>query len=166
MNPELGFIEGFFCSSMFSCFKPEVVLVNITYLIGYCDLMLIQPWIKVMYYSLLWLTLHIRAGINISHLSIPGIVVHAKCYTSHCFWYFFSFLLAVVLNCLSCSACILQTRNKPNQFVIQIKVHFFSNLWFCLSLKSILLLLWLSLLIINFFSTCFVCLFFLIFIVQ
>ena len=41
---------------------------------GCCDLMLIQPWIKVMYCSLLWLTLHIRVGINISHLSIPGIV--------------------------------------------------------------------------------------------
>ena len=40
----------------------------------------------------------------------------------------FFFLPAVVLNCLSCSACILQTRNKPNQFLIQIKVYFFSNL--------------------------------------
>ena len=47
--------------------------------------MLIQPWIKVMYCSLLWLTLHIRAGINISHLSIPGIVAHGRCYISHCF---------------------------------------------------------------------------------
>ena len=54
---------------------------------------------------------------------------------------FFSFLPAVVLNWLSCSACILQTRNKPNQFLIQIKVYFFSNLWFCPSFKSLLLLL-------------------------
>ena len=53
----------------------------------------------------------------------------------------FFFLPAVVLNCLSCSACILQTRNKPNQFLIQIKVYFFSNLWFCPSFKSLLLLL-------------------------
>ena len=44
------------------------------------------------------------------------------------FLLFFSFLPDVVLNCLSCSACILQTRNKPNQFLIQIKVYFFSNL--------------------------------------
>ena len=96
-----------------------MVLVNTTYLIGCCDLMLIQPWIKVMYCSLLWLTLHIRAGINISHLSIPGIVAHGRCYISHCF------VLCVFFNCLSCSACILQMRNKPNQFLIQIKVYFF-----------------------------------------
>ena len=72
-----------------------------------------------MYCSLLWLTLHIRAGINISHLSIPGIVAHGRCYISHCF------VLCVFFNCLSCSACILQMRNKPNQFLIQIKVYFF-----------------------------------------
>ena len=82
--------------------------------------MLIQPWIKVMYCSLLWLTLHIRAGINISHLSIPGIVAHGRCYISHCF-----VLCVCFFNCLSCSACILQMRNKPNQFLIQIKVYFF-----------------------------------------
>ena len=32
------------------------------------------------------------------------------------------------LNCLLCSACILQMRNRPNQFLIQIKVYFFPNL--------------------------------------
>ena len=32
-----------------------------------------------------------------------------------------SFFRAVVLNCLSCSACILQMCNKPSQFLIQIK---------------------------------------------
>ena len=63
-----------------------------------------------MYCSLLWLTLHIRAGINISHLSIPGIVAHGRCYISHCL------VLCVFFNCL---------RNKPNQFLIQIKVYFF-----------------------------------------
>ena len=31
----------------------------------------------------------------------------------------------VFFNCLSCSACILQIRNKPNQFLIQINVYFF-----------------------------------------
>ena len=101
--------------------------------------MLIQPWIKVMYCSLLCLTLHIRAGINISHLSIPEIVSNGRCYISQ----FFSFLPAVLLNCLSCRACILQMGNKPNQFLIQIKICFFSNLWFCPSFKSLLLLLWL-----------------------
>ena len=39
-------------------------------------------------------------------------------YISHCF----------CLNCLPCSACILQKGNKPNQFLIQIKVYFFPNL--------------------------------------
>ena len=73
-----------------------------------------------MYYSLLWLTLHIRMGINISHLSIPGIVAHGRCYISHCF-----VLCVCFFNFLSCSACILQMRNKPNQFLIQINVYFF-----------------------------------------
>ena len=103
-------------------------------LIGRCDLLLIQPWIKVMYCSLLWLTLHIRVGINISHLSIPGIVAHGWCYISHCFVFCVFFKLL-------CSACILQMRNKPNQFLIQIKVYFFPNMWFCPCFKSILLLL-------------------------
>ena len=42
---------------------------------------------QIMYCSLLWLTLHIRAGINISHLSTPGIVAHGRCYMSHCFFF-------------------------------------------------------------------------------
>ena len=83
--------------------------------------MLIQPWIKVMYCSLLWLTLHIRAGISISHLSITRIVSHGRCYISHCFVFFVCFFC----NCLSCSACIIQMCNTPNQFLIQIKVCFF-----------------------------------------
>ena len=29
--------------------------------------------------------IHIRAGINISHLSIRGIVAHGRCYISDCF---------------------------------------------------------------------------------
>ena len=56
-----------------------------TYLVGCCDLMLTQPWIKVMYCSLLWLTLHIREGINILHLSTVGIVAHGRYCISHCF---------------------------------------------------------------------------------
>ena len=102
---------------------------------GCCDLMVILPWIKVMYCSSLWLILHIRRGINISHLSIPGIVAHGRCYISHCFLFLFCFAF---FNCLSCSACILQMRNKPNQFLIQIKVFFFPNLYFCPSFKLIL----------------------------
>ena len=74
-----------------------------------------------MYCSSLWLTLHIRAGINISHLSIPGIVAHDRCCISHCF----VLCVFVFFNCLLCSACILQMHDKPNQFLIEIKVYFF-----------------------------------------
>ena len=97
------------------------VLVNTTYLIGCCDLMLIHPWIKVMYCSLLLLTLHIRAGISIPDLSILGIVAHGTCYISHCF----AVCVCAFFNCLLCSVCILQMHNKPDNFLIQIKVYFF-----------------------------------------
>ena len=97
------------------------VLVNTTYLIGCCDLMLIQPWIKVMYCSLLSLTLHIRVGISIPDLSILGIVTHGTCYISHCF----AVCVCAFFNCLLCSVCILQMHNKPDNFLIQIKVYFF-----------------------------------------
>ena len=53
---------------------------------------------KVMYCSLLWLKLHIRAGINIPHLCIPGTVAPGRGYISYCF--FFSFLPTVLFNCL------------------------------------------------------------------
>ena len=56
------------------------------------------------------------------------------------FFVFFKFFFSPS-RCLKllCSACILQTCNKPNQFLIQIKVYFFSNLWFCPSFNSLLL---------------------------
>ena len=60
--------------------------------------------------------IHIRVAINVSHLSISGIVTHSWCYMSHCFLFFY-FFSAAVSNCLLCSAYILQTRNKPNQFL-------------------------------------------------
>ena len=47
-------------------------LVTTTYLIRCCKL-----------------TWHIRAAISISHLSIPVIVVHDKCYISHRFYFFY-----------------------------------------------------------------------------
>ena len=72
-----------------------------------------------MYHLLLWLALHIKAGINVSYQCIPGIVAHDWCYISH--WVIFFFLLANFLNCVSCITCILQTCNKTSQFFIQIK---------------------------------------------
>ena len=108
-----NFIEGFFCSGMFSCFKPEMLWfwsVQPT-----CDLMLIQPWIKVMYCSLFWLTLHIRTGIRISHVSIPRIVAQGRCYIP--LFFFFNFLPAVALIAFLCSVCILQTRVNLTSFL-------------------------------------------------
>ena len=32
-------------------------------------------------------------------------------------------------DCLSCSACILQMHNKPNQFLFKIKVYFFNIIY-------------------------------------
>ena len=46
-----------------------------------------QPWIQVIDYSLPGLTSHIILKIGISHVSISEIVVHGRCYTSHCFYF-------------------------------------------------------------------------------
>ena len=53
-----------------------------------------------MYFSLLWLTLHIRVGINISHLSIPEIVAHGKWYMSHCFYLTVCRVVLVFFKCV------------------------------------------------------------------
>ena len=53
--------------------------------------------------------------------SRPWQVLHIPLFCFVCFF-----------NCLSCSACILQMRNKPNQFLIQIKVYFFIIIYFLL----------------------------------
>ena len=111
---------------MYSCF---------TYYLVVCfDFMLIQPWIKVMYCSLIWLTLHIRARISI------WIVTHGRCCISCCFYFILFFYLYFLKSC------------KPDQFLILIKVSFFSNLPFLSSFKSLLLLLLLFLLLLLLFS--------------
>ena len=104
------------------------------YLVVCFDFILIQPWIKVMYCSLIWLTLHIRAGISI------WIVAHGRCCISCCFYFILFFYLYFSKSC------------KPDQFLILIKVSFFSNLPFLLSFKSLLLLLllWFLLLLLLF----------------
>ena len=48
--------------------------------------MFFKPRIKVIYFPLLWLTWHIRAGISIAHLSILGIVVSGRRYMSYRFF--------------------------------------------------------------------------------
>ena len=85
--------------------------------------MLIQPWIKVTYCSLLWLALHIRVGINISYLSIPGTVADGRCYISRC-----CFFVCFFLNCFLCNACILQLCNNLTSFLF--KSRFISLLLF------------------------------------
>ena len=74
-----------------------------------------------MHCLLLWLTLHIRLGISISHLSIPGIVPIPGVIYPIIFNTFFFFLPAVVLNCFSCSTCILQTRINLTSFLFKSK---------------------------------------------
>ena len=58
----------------------------------------IQPWIKFMYYLLLLLAWHTRVGISISHLSIPGILVHGMCYIYHFFFFRSLFLTNFLLK--------------------------------------------------------------------
>ena len=58
----------------------------------------IQPWIKFMYYLLLLLAWHTRVGISISHLSIPGILVHGMCYIYLFFFFRSLFLTNFLLN--------------------------------------------------------------------
>ena len=118
-----------------------MVLVNITYLIGCCDLMLIQPWIKVMYWPLLWLTLHIRAGISISQLSISGIVSKRRCYISHCFFNYFS-----------CIACISKTQINLISFLFKSE---FLSFQICDSVMLIFLVIIITIIIIIFVSTSF-----------
>ena len=127
--------------------------------------MLKQPSVKVMYCSLLLLTLHIRAGINISHLFIPGIVAHGRRYISHCF---FSFLPTVYLTCLCVELVFFKCTINLTSFLFKSKfvfflicdsAHFLSHYYYYYNYYFYCY----SLLI--FFSTCFVLLLFLISIV-
>ena len=124
--PELGFYGGVLLFEYVQLFwtRDIVVLVNTTYHVGCCNLMLIQPWIEVMYFSLLWLILNIRMGISISHLSIAGIVAHGRCFLS-------LFSLAFVLSCFPCSACILQICINLTSFLFSSKFFFSLSLSFC-----------------------------------
>ena len=57
-----------------------------------CEWILMQPWTQVIDFSLPGLTWHIRLRSGISHLSISGIMVHGRCYISHCFYFSIIFL--------------------------------------------------------------------------
>ena len=86
-----------------------------------------------MYCSLLWLTLHIRAGINISHLSIPGIVFHDRCYISHCFFLFFLTVCQVVLVFFKCIINLTSFlfKSKFISFPICDSAHLLSHYYYC-----------------------------------
>ena len=96
-------------------------LVTTTYLIRCCRL-----------------TWHIRAAISISHLSIPVIVVHDKCYISHRFYFFkfrsllqssFRMKISFIEDYKHYMLVIFNKRYfhpfLPNQFLVQVKLSFF-----------------------------------------
>ena len=97
-----------------------VDLVNITYLIGCWEKMPIILWIKVLRWN--------RVGINISHLSIPGIVVHGR----RCDPIVFIFFFRLHFFSLGCFFCVVfLTFNKryfhmllPDQFLVCFISHF------------------------------------------
>ena len=130
--------------------------------------MLIQPWIKVIYCSLFWLTLHVRAGINISHLSIPGIVAHGRCYISRCIFVFLT-VCSVVLVFFKCVINLTSFlfKSKFISFPICDSAHLLSHYYYCYNyyFYHYLLLIYIYIYIYNFFSTFFILLFFLIFVV-
>ena len=94
--------------------------------------MLIQPWIKVMHFSLLWLTLHIWAWINISHLSISCIVSHGRSYISHCFvfWVCFWTVYLVVLVFFKCMINLTSFLFKSRFISSLLFIHLFIFLFF------------------------------------
>ena len=79
-------------------------------------------------FSLLWLTLHIRAGINISNLSIPGIVAHGRCYISHCFVLCVCVFLTVSRVVLEFFKCVINLTSflfKSRFIFLLLFIHFF-----------------------------------------
>ena len=121
-----------------------------------------------MYCSLLWLTLHIRVGINISHLSIPGIVAHGRCYISRCIFVFLT-VCSVVLVFFKCVINLTSFlfKSKFISFPICDSAHLLSHYYYCYNyyFYHYLLLIYIYIYIYNFFSTFFILLFFLIFVV-
>ena len=93
-----NFIVGFLCLCVCVVFNLGCcVFIQYNLAKGCCERILIQLWNQVIDYSLPGLTWHTRLRIGISHLSISGIVVHGRCYISHCFYFllFFTFWLFV-----------------------------------------------------------------------
>ena len=86
-----------------------------------------------MYCSLLKLTLHIRAGINISHLSIlsiPGIVAHGRRCISHCFFLTVCLVALVFFKCVINLSSFL-FKSKFISFPICDSAHLLSHYYYC-----------------------------------
>ena len=100
--------------------QRSCVFIQHNLLKGCCEWILIQPWTQVIDYSLLGLTRHTRLRIGISHLSIPGIVVHGRCYISHCFYFlsFFTFWLFVGWSLLLLFSCFSDSSLSSQESIL------------------------------------------------
>ena len=117
-----NFIVGFLYFCMLCCFLPR--------LLCFCSIqsacMLLQTdsntfWAQVIDYSLPGSTCHIRFRIDISHLSIFGIVVHGKSYISHRFYFYGILYLYLLFDFCVCM--------WPKSFAIAFIITFFLFLY-------------------------------------
>ena len=74
------------------------VFIHYNLLNSCCQWILIQPWTEVIDYSLPGLISLTRLRIGISHLSISWIVVHGRCYISHCFYFSVIFYFFIIFH--------------------------------------------------------------------
>ena len=102
------------------------VFIQYTLLKACCEWMLIQPWTQVMDYSLPGLTWHTRLRIDISQLSISGIVVHDRCYISHCFCFSVIFYDSLLVDLSFCCFVFLSSQESILT-ILRIHVYFSSD---------------------------------------
>ena len=96
-----------------------------------CKWILIQPWTQVIDYSLSELTRHTRLRISISHLSIYRIVVHGRCYISHCFYFSVIFYdcLLVSLSLLFLFSCLSDSSLSSQESILTCLLLFWFSDW-------------------------------------
>ena len=112
------------------------VFIQYNLLKGCCEWILIQPWTQVIDFSLPGLTWHTGLRIGISHRSISGIVVHGRCYISHCFYFSICFYFPVIfydsllvhlcfLFLFSCLLTVVWATKNPHIIIfIMVLVHY------------------------------------------
>ena len=98
---------------------------------GCCEWILIQPWTQVTDYSLPELTWHTRLRIGISHLSMSGIVIHSRCYISHCFYFSVIFYdcLLVSLSLLFLFSCLSDSSLSSQESILTCLLLFWFSDW-------------------------------------